>query len=96
MNQKFCRDARNYPQLKICHETTQVERSGQNKLLGLEEGDELKQAQDKRFNPKLTTTKEATFLLRIPQRGYHEEPLASPNTHKRRLVLTKNTPQRRG
>jgi hypothetical protein len=34
--------------------------------------------------------------FRIPQReGYHEEPLASPNPHEGRLVLTKNTPQRR-
>jgi hypothetical protein len=35
---------------------------------------------DKRFNPKFTSTKEATSTLRIPQKeGYHEDPLASPN-----------------
>jgi hypothetical protein len=28
--------------------------------------------------------------------GYHQEPLASPNPHKGRVVLTKNSPQRRG
>jgi hypothetical protein len=39
-------------------------------------GDELKQARDKRINPKFTPTKEATSPLRIPQReGYHQEPL---------------------
>jgi hypothetical protein len=39
-------------------------------------GDELKQARDKRINPKFTPTKEATSLLTIPQReGYHQEPL---------------------
>jgi hypothetical protein len=97
MNQKFWRDARNHLQPKICYETTQVTRSGQNKLLRLEKRDELNQAQDKRFNPKFTSTKEAMSLLMIPQReGYHEEPLASPNLHKGRLVFTKNTPQRRG
>jgi hypothetical protein len=83
MNQKFFRDARNHLQPKIYNETTQVNRSGQNKLLGLEKSDELKKAQDKRFNPKFTSTKEATSPLRIPQReGYHKEPLASPNPTK--------------
>jgi hypothetical protein len=39
-------------------------------------GDELKQARDKRINPKFTPTKEATSLLTIQQReGYHQEPL---------------------
>jgi hypothetical protein len=39
-------------------------------------GDELKQARDKRINPKFTPTKEATSPLRIPQReGYRQEPL---------------------
>jgi hypothetical protein len=52
MNQKLCRDPRNLLQPKIFHGTTQIERSGQNKLLGLERGEALKQAQDKKFNPK--------------------------------------------
>jgi hypothetical protein len=50
-----------------------------------------------KFYPKFTSTKEATSPLRFPQRkGYHEEPLASPNPHKGRLVLTKKSPQRMG
>jgi hypothetical protein len=83
MNQKFCREAWNLTLPKICHGITQIERPGQNKLLGLKRGGGLKQAPDKRFNPKFTSTKEATSLLRIPQReGYHEEPLASRNPTK--------------
>jgi hypothetical protein len=57
----------------------------------------IRQQRDKGFNPKFTSTKEATSLLRILRRvGYHQGPLASLNPHKGRLVLTKNSPQSRG
>jgi hypothetical protein len=84
-------------QPKIWQGTTQIERSIEIKLLGLEKGDELKQARDKWINLKFTPTKEATSLLRYPLRvGYHKEPLASPNPHKGSLVLPKRNPQRMG
>jgi hypothetical protein len=90
-------DARNLLQSKTYIGTQQICRSGTNKLLGLANCKELKQARDKRFNLKFTPTKDATSSLTIPQReGYHQETLASPNPHKGRLVLTKNSPQRRG
>jgi hypothetical protein len=46
-------------------------------VLGLERDKELKQAKEtQEYNPKFTSTKETTSLLRIPQReGYHQEPL---------------------
>jgi hypothetical protein len=63
----------------------------------VEKGDELKQARDKQINLKFTPIKGATSPLRYPLRvGYHKEPLASPNPHKGRLVLTKRNPQRMG
>jgi hypothetical protein len=46
----------------------QIYRSDTNKLPGLVNCKELKQARDKRFNPKFTSTKEAMSPLRIPQR----------------------------
>jgi hypothetical protein len=41
------------------------------------EDKEFKQAKETQgFNPKFTPTKDATSLLRIPQRkGYHQDPL---------------------
>jgi hypothetical protein len=72
-------------------------RSIQNNLLRLERGMNSNKVRDKRFNLKFTPTNLSTSPLRYPLRvGYHEEPLASPNPHKGRLVLTKRTPQRRG
>jgi hypothetical protein len=75
---------------------TKEDRSGTNKLLGLAKIEELKQVRDKGFNQKFNSTKEATSPLRIPQReGYHQEHHGSSNPHKGRLVVTKNSPQRR-
>jgi hypothetical protein len=45
-----------------------------NKASRVRGKDELKQARDKRINPKFTPTKEATSPLRIQQReGYHQD-----------------------
>ena len=83
MNQKLIIDAMNLLQPKECQATTQIYRSIQNKLLGLEKRENSKKTRDKQFNLKSTPTKEATSPLRYPLRvGYHEDPLASPNPHK--------------
>jgi hypothetical protein len=67
-------------------------------VLGLEKDKEFKQANgDTKFNPKFTPIKEAMSPLRIPQRGAITKSLfSSPNRHKGKLVLTKNSPPRRG
>jgi hypothetical protein len=99
LNQKFSKDVVDNLHKIICQATTHKSIQGQNKLLGLERRRWTRKNKRQRFNPKFTSTKEATSLLRFPQReGYHEEPLVSPltkedwcslrNLHKRWVIQT--------
>jgi hypothetical protein len=82
----------------ISQVTTQIYRSGQHKLLGLEKREEHNEHKRQAIClPKLTSTEKATSPLRFPQReGYHEAPLASPNPPQRRIDAHSETPQKRG
>jgi hypothetical protein len=63
MNQKVRIYTNDHLQPKIWQATIQIERSIQNKLLGLEKWMKSNKARDKRFNLKFTPTKRATSLM---------------------------------